>query len=898
MVEQIQKYCTRLREATTFEDYLDAHRKCVCIYGTRHFSSRGQTEEDIWDSVVPIHDLAGVSNDVRKALIEANKIPYNSRLAIFSPQNRITHRMYKEMQVRVQNISSDGSVYERVSSLNLQPSPPPTCISLPPSLKESAEAASERVSESTTLVSVQASESNASRLDDASGSNVIATVSENAGAVVAGLRSGESLDSVALDVTVSTPLAFSVPVSRAPSVASCSLEEAVENAQARPMVLEEPVSIEFNHSPLSNPSQPPRSESWGRECSVVPESQGESESASSSQNSEPEIGQRRHAEWDHVYRYRDSMQCDRPPPAPSVSSWSVRCIQDSLVSGGGFTFNRRDDGDGDPELAAALQTPVRDPGEPHSWDVSSPHGGQEDDSMHDNAQDDLPMYNESAFEPQAEQARTGSDVRPNIDFSLSGDAFGSQQQPVQQEESQPSVPVLPSIPALNVDAVHQQVGFSQMRQNLEALSRQRQTMSSMQLRRSLNITRAPGGRNMHWVEGREESVVPALQYPPPQMPVPASVFTDPVHPVNQGVNLSQTRVSGETSISMPLKRGRGRPWGFRPDKATCKKQGRPFGSKNGASAKNKTKNSGGRARQQAEPRQHPVSRQTEQTPLTPSLVNTMGEEPPLSEYELLRRQNIAHNRQVLADSGIESDARLMQRSQQQREPRQPRMLRNVVTLNSVFVPGRYEGECPGWVYDRKHLGYFKEAINSKISVLAASVVSRQVYKVNGLFRRYEVVRPLGDEVVSEGYLTNQISGQSVFDTLVQDTGCKIFRRGGNFRKVEINRYLKIDWERRNDGLLDIGNFKYCRGLGEALLGVGLYVKYFKEDDFSVLCNVYPDLRLHYAFRAASDDLPAGYYYHDRDDAGFSKRYDCVHVAPKVATTRVDSESGGDSDDVG
>lgn len=915
VVARIQKYCTRLREATTVKEYYIAYCKCIGISRTEHFLSRGKTDEDTWDSVVPFHDLVGLSGDALEDLIKANRIPYNSQLARFSPRNRITHKM-AEMRIRIQSLCHDGSIVEKVTSVNfLPPLSTPVCLNSHPLLENSVEVALNHVSESIPSVTAQSLISNVLRpeADLENNARISESVAHNPGMV---------------DHTVPPPVAASVQGSGAPSVIDCSLEDAVHNALTKPWHLDEPERIECRNSPLSHQSQTPRSVEWGREGSAAPASQSDSVvSPRASQNSEPEIGRaERGGGWNYVYRHRDNAQWGRQTPAQSVSSWSIRGMQERPMDDREYEFNHQEDVHSDADIAAALRTPMQmdspvgndavfrydlpyprgnideSNDEQRRLDASSPsspRGELGGSPLHGNCPDDLPMFQGNAFEPSAMSEVAASVPQPPSAFSLSEIPYVAQQQPMYPAASLasdvPAPSVLPSLPALNVEHVHRQAG---------------QQMSSMQLRSSIGISRARGGRNMHLVGGRESSDVPAGSYLPPQMPFPATVLTNSVPSANQGMHLDQSSMSEEVaSISMsPTRRRPGRPLGFKPVRRAGVKLGRPFGStKNrGINDLIRSVDSNNRnTRRRVE--QYPANGQSCATPLTPSLVNAIDDEGALavSQYELDRLQNMERNRRVMISLGLELNepaSRLSQsrRQGQQRQPRQPRQsrIRDVVTLDSVFVSGRYEGDCPGWVYDRKHLGYLKEAFSSKTNVLGNAVLSRELYRVNGLFRRFEVVRVLGEDVISEAYSSNQISGRSVFGTLEPDTRRKIFRRGGNLLKEEIMQYLKIDWDKRNDGLLDIGNFKYCRGMGESLMGEGLYVKYFKESDFSVLRAVYPELCFHYTFQQGSDVLPAGYYYHDRDDQGFSQRYDCVHVAHRNVNRQVQTGSDEDSDGVG
>ena len=77
IVEIIQKYSARLREAKTPQEYSTAYTRGTNIFGAKRFQSRDETDEDTWDSVIPCCDLSGVSGDKLSDLKKANKIPYN-----------------------------------------------------------------------------------------------------------------------------------------------------------------------------------------------------------------------------------------------------------------------------------------------------------------------------------------------------------------------------------------------------------------------------------------------------------------------------------------------------------------------------------------------------------------------------------------------------------------------------------------------------------------------------------------------------------------------------------------------------------------------------------------------------------------------------------------------------
>jgi hypothetical protein len=208
------------------------------------------------------------------------------------------------------------------------------------------------------------------------------------------------------------------------------------------------------------------------------------------------------------------------------------------------------------------------------------------------------------------------------------------------------------------------------------------------------------------------------------------------------------------------------------------------------------------------------------------------------------------------------------------------MLRNVVSLKSVFVRGRYDGNCPGWVYDKALGGYLKEVINSKACVLSKEVLDLRKYANNGLFFRFEVVRNLNDDVFSDEFIASQPPGPNVLRSLTPDTKGQIYRRNGVLMKEEIMKYLKISHEEQNNGRLQIGNFKYCRGRGELFEGDGLYIKYIRCSDFTALFNVIPLLARHYKICPATSTSPAGYFYHDMTDESATREYACVNVVSK------------------
>ena len=260
----------------------------------------------------------------------------------------------------------------------------------------------------------------------------------------------------------------------------------------------------------------------------------------------------------------------------------------------------------------------------------------------------------------------------------------------------------------------------------------------------------------------------------------------------------------------------------------------------------------------------------------------------------MRDERIAQNNAFMRQLGIEDVVQTI-------KPTQPRnggetgMRARTVFLKDVCVSGRYEQPCSGWVYDMPNSRYLKEAFKSQGRVLNSAVSALGVYRLNGLFRRYEVVRPLSEEVVTAYFMVSQRNPKSVYSTLIPDEGTKIFRTAERLEE-DLMKYLKIHVDDREAGLLDIGNFKYCYGKGQMMEGEGLYIKYFKKDDFNKLRGIYSRLDCHYKFReeSTSPPLPAGYYYHDLDDIDFSGQYNCIHVAQRNAHLRLHSESDDES----
>ena len=199
-------------------------------------------------------------------------------------------------------------------------------------------------------------------------------------------------------------------------------------------------------------------------------------------------------------------------------------------------------------------------------------------------------------------------------------------------------------------------------------------------------------------------------------------------------------------------------------------------------------------------------------------------------------------------------------------------------MTDVFVSGRYDGECPGWIYDKERKGYLKEHFNSRFNSLGKSVEKGGIYQVNGLFSRFEVVRSLTEEIHSAHFFANQPSGVHVFESMTPNAESRCCR---NKLKIEtIQKYLRIDRTMKNASGIEFGNFKYCEGMGERLWGDGLYVKYLKAADFEILSSVHSDLKEHYKLRETLASEPPGYYYHDLGDSEFTKQYKCVHVVSK------------------
>ena len=130
-------------------------------------------------------------------------------------------------------------------------------------------------------------------------------------------------------------------------------------------------------------------------------------------------------------------------------------------------------------------------------------------------------------------------------------------------------------------------------------------------------------------------------------------------------------------------------------------------------------------------------------------------------------------------------------------------------------------------------------------------------------------------------------------TLIPNTGPRIFR--GGLTKRHIEDYIKIDEDNIHQGILKRGNMKYCRGNGECLYGIGLYVKYFRSQDYDILYAVENSLGFHYSWKDETATSPSGYYYHDYNDAGQVGRYPCVHVTPRITQRGAVDEEELDND---
>lgn len=680
---------------------------------------------------------------------------------------------------------------------------------------------------------------------------------------------------------------------------SGTLEEAIENGVLKSHDLaEEPVRFLCSSSPLTPRIHTPSSESCSSENALIDESG---------------ISNAGGGEWGNILCQSNA----RDPPSRTPSFSSLRGFTTTMDN---LEWDKSPNDSSD--IHDALKTPDSryspspfGSGDTTGFEVSTPcgitdvsvgecnvdvslqHGEMEVSQSCANSQAGLPMFDSVLPMTCTAGVSPASEIPPRMDFALS-DISSLPVQPSEhcdhgllsgvQHASLNSNNEIglsglssESVPGVNDGVVYQQMDHNQLRQNLDALSRAGLSILQMPMALELDTAQRDGVREV-FLNEFPESATASTEWSPELNETPR--------------RRGRGRPPGSQTVSRPLvvpvsnqaiiRRGPGRPHGFKPIRRPGVKLGRPFGStKRGIPSQPANRNT----RQRVE--QYHASGQSETTPLTPSIFDAMDGREDISPYEQARRQNIERNNNFLIDLGLEHHTAFMQ----PRQPRQPRMALEVATLNSVFVQGRYDGDCPGWVYVRPHHGYFKEAINSKRYVLGNAVKSKGVYQMNDLFRRYEVTRGgLNEEVLPRNFVEDQRPGQNVLSTLTSETGCNIFRR---LTDECILKYLFIR-DQRNPDNLAFGNFKYCRGLGESLRGAGFYVKYLKDSDFEALVARCYNLNQHYSHLPATPQSPAGYYYHDFDDPNFTRRYDCVPIMPKNSHIRNRDEECSDLDDDG
>ena len=434
----------------------------------------------------------------------------------------------------------------------------------------------------------------------------------------------------------------------------------------------------------------------------------------------------------------------------------------------------------------------------------------------------------------------------------------------------PSLSCLPSVPLLNVEALQKQFSSSSSTPPFPGVGRRtRQKAGALEMRAALNIKRQQGGKNLNWVQGVRSPSPSVVSTPQPHVQLPEQL---PEHVT-------------------PVRRGPGRPFGAKTvNRTPGVKSGRPFGTKKPRCLADDWSVDDDWNKQ--EKSKKTITRRKAVQVEVASFVRYDDEVEVLSEYDLKRRQTIAENNALLMSLGIQNEVQII-RPPPARMLKNPIIQRTAVNLKDVCVPGMYEQPCSGWVYDMKKSRYLKEVIMSQRYVLGKGVSALGVYQLNGLFGRYEVVRPLSEEVVTAYFMISQTHAKSVYSTLIPDKH-RIFRNADSLGR-HLLQYLRINPDDRNAGLLDIGNLKYCQGKGDMLYGPGLYIKYFKKDDFDAVRKVESRLDAHYKLLEESTFplFPAGYYYHDFDDVIFSGNYNCVHVAPKNAHLR--SKSGSDDE---
>ena len=238
-------------------------------------------------------------------------------------------------------------------------------------------------------------------------------------------------------------------------------------------------------------------------------------------------------------------------------------------------------------------------------------------------------------------------------------------------------------------------------------------------------------------------------------------------------------------------------------------------------------------------------------------------EPPVYEVERIKRMEF--NNSFLRSMGFQSIDAVV--------------VKNQITLNDVFKSGRYDGPCAGWTYSVRHRGYFKTCFRDRCANLSDEVLKIQIYKRNGLFRRFEYSGDV-DSINWSSVIPYDTSGSTVVQSLEPcDTRSFLCK---SISITDIRRYIFVKDPRVCIQPIHRGAMSFCRGTGQELYGSGYYVKYFDPADFSIIAREDCRLPKHYTLMESTDSCPGGYYYRNHDDVGMVKDYQAFPFSALLA----------------
>lgn len=928
--------------------------------GCQRFYFRGDTDEDTWYSIVSYRQLEGLDWAAREPLILANRIPYNSSLADYSPRNRITAGMWfarlamgvgssavervtavnpisqsSDADCGASGTSAGGMVLSAVACISNFAS---GCVSsalaaisgpaaVPVSAVDSESVAGSEQLPVTGTECVAAAHSlsdaapvvEAESVDSASSASVMEIVSIVNSGVVADVpcssvecTSATLVPPVAAPVvegssvalgSVSETVSASV-VERAvpPPQLQSSVEDAIHNLQPGGLPEQIMGAVEINlraGSPYT-----PRGFSAIRRRSVSSGfgEQSVSHAASYGQSHDSMYGSHG-GTWGHV-----SSQLDHEVTASDTSSWSP-----PPEDYGGGVFHSQQDENSVAALAAALSC-----ASDRLVGGSTPHGSDAHECSR-GISAGLELYSPSVglnlprLEFGLPAAVPDLHVQPAV---ASYDGISSLPRPshVGLDFQLGPPPLLP--PSIEM---HRQPLPIDTEQASEAAASGQHFQSIYFQPENVHLAGGSGGAftlpvpldativpqngqifGMGAVENLQTLAAAACAAPPAAAPTPAK------RRAGRPFGCRQVKNADRPPGSVMLGRRRGsknkpRPDGQSPQSGGRQKRRRDEsidGQGDGAPLTGQSPQPGGRQRRR---RVQSISGQGGGDSLTPSLVDNMEDQPELSEYELQRLQNMSYNSTIFRELGLGSYP-VASAPVRQPRPRSSAMGTTGVSghsirLHDVFVRGRFDGNYNGWVYDKNAGGYLLEIFSARLTqCLPSNVAELGMYTLNGLFMRWEVTRPLESDFLSDTFIQNQPPGRNVTDQLRAVSRMRMFRGNNHLTADAIKPYIFLEVTQMHAGTLHIGNLKYCHGKGQYLYGDGLYVKYLKAADYELLRGGLSLLSWQYKFRDATSATPAGFFYMDMGDYNWLQQYPCMHVTPRMDVSDVRGTHVPGSDD--